>query len=122
MPAALQGLLATPGAGPGCLLCLPLLLSITVTNKGMEEQSGIFLCEGVGLPTMILRTGEGASRLSPSLDLSIHTVEESVTASFLLLHTLIYSLPRACMYLTKILEGISCCQQFFGIGKYQGLS
>lgn len=56
MPGALQGLLATPGAGPVCLLCLVLFLSIAVTNKGMEEQSGIFLCEGAGLPNHDLKS------------------------------------------------------------------
>lgn len=56
---ALQGLLATPGAGPGCLLCLILFLSIAVTNKGMEEQSGIFLCEGAGFPNHDLESWGG---------------------------------------------------------------
>ena len=59
--------------GQGILLCLALLLSIAVTNKGMEEQSSIFLCKGVGFPTMILKAGEAASGLSATLDLLTHT-------------------------------------------------
>lgn len=47
---ALQGLPGTPGAGLGYLLCLALFLPIAVTNKGMNEQSDTFLCEGVGPP------------------------------------------------------------------------
>lgn len=52
------------------LLCLALFLSIAVTNKGLEEQSGIFLC----LPNHDLKSWEAASGLFPALDLSSHIV------------------------------------------------
>lgn len=64
---ALQGLLAIPSAGSGCLLCLALFLSIAVTNKSMEEQSGIFLYEGMGFPNHDLKCWGAASGPSPVL-------------------------------------------------------
>lgn len=51
-------------------LCLALFLSVAVTNKGLEEWSGIFLC----LPNHDLESWEAAPGLFPALDLSPHIV------------------------------------------------
>lgn len=104
VPMALQGLLDTPGAGPRCLLCLVLFLSIAVTNKGMEEQSGIFLCEGVGFPNHDLKSWGGCllalSSFGPFTSLYRN---HRMRPSCYLTHSFPPSPEHVC--LTKILKG-----------------
>ena len=112
---ALQGLLATPGAGPGCLLHSALFCSTAVTNKGMEEESGIFLCEGAGLPNHDLKSWRGCPwALSSFGPFTSHWSE-----------TIVYVLPAASHArshqntnaLNKDPGGAPPCQPLSGIGK-----
>lgn len=109
-----------PGTRSGCLLWLTLFLSIAVTNKSMEEQSGIFLDKGVGPPNRDLKSLGGCLQIVSNFDLSPHAIQKSTNVSLLLSHILISTLTES--VLNKNPRGVSCCQQHFGIEKYQGLS
>ena len=102
------------------LLCLT-LLSIAVTNKGMEKQSDIFLWKGGSLWTVILRVGSLLLGSLPASDLSIHCLEITERIFPTVSHTQLYSYQN-----TRVLNrdpgGVTYRQQLFATGKCRRLS
>lgn len=89
-------------------------LSIAVTNKGMEEQSGIFLCEGAALPNHDLKSWGGCPWALSSFGLFTSRCLETIeyvfpAASHPHSHQNAYAI-------NKDLGGVSFCQHS-GIGK-----